>query len=222
MTADSFVWGGHNLHDQAGVPTMFADAVIFTEAIPHTIQDDLGRPTTHQAAARTRLRLTGHTVAVCRQQPDLVFVCRRRLFKITGQSYKRYVIGRPKVTPNRGTWVLFTIHRPTGRQVAFVGEHRINAGFWPWIRGEARFRETSWETHTQGTLDTIERLHDSGWTVCAGGDLNTPHGVSGYHGTLHEVGTSLDRLGSTARIGGFESLSRKGSDHPRVRATVRL
>jgi hypothetical protein len=224
----SFTWGGHNLHDEAGIPTMFADAVIFTEAIPHTIVDDLARQTTKQRAARaarhTKLRLTGHRVIVCREQPDLVLVVRRRLFKIKGRSYTKYVDGIRRVTPNRGTFVVSAEHRPTGQPVAFVGEHRINAAFRPWIRGEREFRQAAWKRHTDGTWNTITRLKDSGYLVPAGGDLNTPHGIPGYPVWMTERGEGFDRLGlaGNGHMGPARLLSRKGSDHPRIVAEIRL
>lgn len=222
----TFTWGTHNLHDEQGIPTMFADAVMFTEAIPHTIVDDLGTPTIRARAARAarhaKLRSTGHAVITCRQQPDLVFVCRRRLFKVTGRSYTKYVDGRRRVTPNRGTFIVFATHRETGKPIAFVGEHRINAAFRPWIRGERTFREAAWKRHTDGTWDTIRRLIDSGYVVCAGGDVNTPEGIPGYPIYMHERGDHYDRLASTVQLGPAEYLSRKGSDHPRLRVTVRL
>lgn len=210
----TFTWGTHNLHDEAGTPTMFADAIGFTEAIPATIRARL---------ARAHLRLTGHVIRVCHQQPDLVFVARRRLFKVTGTSYDRFVDGVPKVTPNRGTFTVYTTYRISGVSIPFVIEHRINAAFEPWVRGERLFRQTAWHKHTRGTLDILARLLTSGYRPCAGGDLNTPPTVQGYGRVIwHEEGHGFDRLASIFRTSDFEVLSRKGSDHPRVRVTVHV
>ncbi len=209
--------GAHNLHDEAGVPTFFADVVIFTEAIAPSIVAKA-----RQRRAQAAGRLAGFSTAVCAQQRDLVVAYRRKTFRLTGRSYHRYVEGVAKVTPNRGTYLVFLEHRETGTPVVVVAEHRINAAFQPWIRGERTFRTKAWWRHTDGTLETIQRLKDSGYTILAGGDLNTPHGVSGYEGKLGEVGDGFDRLGSNGRIGRFERLSRQGSDHPRIRALVTL
>ena len=64
-------------------------------------------------------------------------------------------------------------------------------------------------------------LKKKGYTIYAGGDLNTPIGVSGYRGVLNEVGRKYDRLGSTRELTDAKRLSRLGSDHFRLRATVK-
>jgi hypothetical protein len=104
--------------------------------------------------------------------------------------------------------------------VALVDEHRINAAFPPYIRGEGRFRRIKWELHTRRTLRIIRRLKRKGYTVYAGGDLNTPEGVSGYRGVLHETGKHFDRLGSTKPFKRTLVLSKLGSDHFRLRAVA--
>lgn len=211
----TFSLGAHNLHDEAGVPTFFADVVIFTEAVAPTI-----KAKAKQRAAHAKARLAGYSIAVCAQQRDLVVAYRRKLFKITGRSYTQYVDGVPRVSPNRGTFLLFLQPRAGGSQIVIVAEHRINAAFQPWIRGERAFRIRMWRKHTDGTLETIRRLKDSKYQVAAGGDLNTPHGISGYEGKLREAGEHFDRLGTTGEFSLVDVLSRKGSDHNRIRAVV--
>lgn len=215
----TFTLGTHNLLDDEGTPSFFCDAILFTEAVARTV-----RARARQRWAHAKGRLRGYRIVTCRQQPDLVVALRRRLFKVTGASYTKYVDGVPGVTPHRGTFLVFALHRPTGIPCVFVDEHRINAAFPPFVRGEAKFREAAWKRHTAGTLDTVDRLKDSGYLVPAGGDLNTPHGVSGYRAVLREAGTHFDRLGvsAPAHIRDIEYLSRKGSDHPRLRATVTM
>jgi hypothetical protein len=215
----SFTFGTHNLHDEAGVPTFFADILIFCEAIAPTIIAKA-----KQKAAHAKARLAGYTVVVCAQQRDLVVAFRRRDWKIAGRSYTQYVVGRPEVSPNRGTFLVFLEHRRTGVLVVVVAEHRINAAFRPWIRGERVFRTAMWRKHTDGTLETIQRLEDSGYLVLAGGDDNTPQGVSAYERHLTEVGDHFDRL-AVSRAGSLdnvENLSRQGSDHYRLRAIAHL
>lgn len=213
MTLRTF--GTHNLHDQAGVPTFFADAVLFTEAIPPTI-----RAKALAARARMAGRLSGYTVRTCHYQLDLVVALRRRHYRVTGTKYDLAHPGRAKVTPHRGTFAVETVERATGRQVVFIVEHRINAAFEPWVRGEAVFRTNSWLTHAQLTEQLIREYLANGWEVRTGGDLNTPRLTAGYHTNLHldERGTGFDRLASSSDVRHFEVLSRKGSDHPRLRA----
>lgn len=211
VTLRSF--GTHNLHDDEGVPTLFADVVLFTEAIPPTI-----RAKVRARRAMLQARLTGYTVRVCRQQRDLVVVLRRRHYKVTGVHYELAHKGRPQVTPHRGTFAVETIERATGRRVAFVDWHPINAAWPPFIRGEGDFRRRCWWDHHALTMRMIHRYLEAGWEVRAGGDANTPRDVHPYADMLNEFGRGLDRLASSSPIRNAEVLSRKGSDHPRLRA----
>jgi hypothetical protein len=216
MTLRSF--GTHNLHDDAGVPTFFADVVLFTEAIAPTIIDKArARRATLQA------RLSGYTIRVCREQRDLVVALRRRHYKVTGVRYERAHPGRAGVTPHRGTFAVETIERATGDRVVFIVEHRINAAFKPWVRGEKVFRQNMWHRHAGISERMIASYVADAWKVRAGGDLNTPRLVHGYGLSVHqghvvEFGPGLDRLASSDGIRNGEILSRRGSDHPRLRA----
>lgn len=221
--SETFTLGTHNLHDDAGSPSMFADVVLFTEAVPRTVRARLGQRARFAAA-----RAAGRQVVVCREQRDLVVVVRRSLIQVTGTSYHRFVEGLEGVTPHRGTFTVYGKLRESGQLVAVNVEHRINAAFAPWVRGEPAFRRAAWSRHTSGTLDLVDRQAASGYVVLAGGDVNTPERIAGYSmaGVL-ERGERLDRLAVVAgrtpvRVGRAEYLSRKGSDHPRLRVTVRL
>lgn len=223
MTTHSFTFGTHNLHDEAGVPTFFADVLVFTEAIAPTIVAKAKQKAAHAAA-----RLAGYAVVVCHEQPDLVIAYRRRLFKRRGPlSYKRLVDGIPHVTPNRGTAWLALEHRATPQLFAVIAEHRINAAFPPYVRGEEQLRRDAWHRHTAYTCDLVARLRDSGYVALPAGDLNTPRYQAGYPGVrgIHEVQTDLQRQAIAPRwkwtLTNPEQLSRQGSDHPRDRATVR-
>jgi hypothetical protein len=211
MTLRSF--GTHNLHDTAGVPTFFADVVLFTEAVPSTI-----RAKVRARRARLAGRLSGYTIRVCKPQRDLVVALRRRHYRVTGTRYVRVHGGRAGVTPHRGTFAVETIERATGRRVVFIVEHRINAAFPPYVRGEEDFRAACWSAHDLVTNDLICDYLADGWEVRAGGDPNTPsRRVLAYSGQLEEYGSGFDRLGSSSELHG-ETLSRRGSDHPRLRA----
>jgi hypothetical protein len=222
VTSPSFTFGTHNLHDRAGVPTFYADVLIFTEAIAPTILAKARQRAAHAAA-----RLSGYAVVVCREQPDLVIAYRRRLFKRAGRySYQRLVDGIPGVTPNRGTLSLPLQHRRTGDLFYVNAEHRINAAFPPYIRGEATFRRMSWGLHTRFTCNLVTRQSQSGYTALSGGDLNVPPDRLGYPDIpgAQELQRDLQRLAVTPAwrwsLSHPEHLSLKGSDHPRDRVTV--
>jgi hypothetical protein len=173
----------------------------------------------------------GYKVVVCRWQRDLVIAYRPEFFKpnrLTGRHYRLAHGGVEKVTPHRGTFWLTgrfldgsekRFHRK-GKKGALLVEHRINAAFEPFIRGEGTFRRDRWRKHTVMTLRIIRRLVRRGYLVLAGGDINTPHGVSAYEGVLNERGSHFDRLGSNGDLGKPEVMSKEGSDHNRLRASV--
>jgi hypothetical protein len=199
--------GTHNLLDHVGTPTAFADVILFTEAIPARVIAALG---------------DDFDVHVCRRQKDLVVATRKGLFAKRLERYFPAGPGVRKVTPHRGTYEL--VGRMNDQTVAIIVEHRINAAFAPFRRGEGWFRSAMWKFHTGITLSRVRYHKRKGRLVLAGGDLNTPRGVSGYKGTLHEVGASgghgYDRLGSNGPLLNVEVLSRMGSDHPRIKATI--
>lgn len=197
---------------------MFADLILFTEATV-TLRD------------RVRFRAGGYSLLVCKAQPDLAIAYRRALFrKASGIHYHRVVDGVPGVTPNRGTAWIPLVHKPTRTPVAAVWEHRINAAFPPYVRGEPKFRRRAWNEHTDWTLDLMDRLTTSAYLVLAGGDVNTPDSVRGYWPAL-ERGFHFDRLALRVErddnphelpwsLGPSDYLSNAGSDHPRLRAKV--
>lgn len=212
--------GTHNLHDEAGVPTFFADAIGYTEAIAPTI-----RARKRARWAKAKGRLAGYTIRVCSHQRDLVMALRRRHYKVLGTSYVPVHGGRAKVTPHRGTFVVRTrrrkgrLRRPTGRREVFLLAHRINAAHPPFKRGEPAFRVAMWEKHEHTDHELAEQYRAAGWVVHILGDLNTPRGVKGTR-LPYEVGRGYDRVASTVWLRQGRYLSRMGSDHPRLRATI--
>lgn len=207
MTAISI--GTHNLHDEAGIPTFFASVVFFTESDPGAIREALP---------------PGWAMEVCPKQRSLVIAWnkakfRRRLIRPTG--YARLVDGRAEVTPDRGTFIVYgRLHN--GRKAALVVNHRINAAFPPYVRGEADFRREAWMKHAAHDMHVAKLLQDRGYVVLAGGDLNTPHGISGWKGVLQETGAGYDRLAASVPLSHTERLSPMGSDHARLRAVAQL
>lgn len=193
--------GVHNLLDGAAPATDFADIIFFTEATAKVQRDLAGT----------------HDIYVCKRQRDLVIAVRAAYEWSFGERYAQAIFGARKVSPNRGTYWL----TDDDNMNAFLVEHRINAAFPPYRRGERLFRKLAWWSHTRLTLKIIRRLKKQGYTVYAGGDLNTPVGVSGYRGALNEVGRKYDRLGSTKKLVNARRLSRLGSDHFRLRAEVK-
>lgn len=192
--------GTHNLLDGAAPATPFADVLFFTEAGGA----DFSEP-------------VGYDIYTCHEQRDLVIAVSRHLeLGHLEPHYKKAHWGVRKVTPNRGTfWLTDDV-----AMVALVDEHRINAAFPPYKRGEGLFRRLAWELHTRNTLTIIKRLKRKGYTVYAGGDLNTPLGVLGYKGVVNEVGDGYDRLGSTEKFRKSTHLSKLGSDHFRLKGWI--
>lgn len=192
--------GTHNLLDGAAPATVFAKVLFYTEA---------------GGADRRQLNEAGYEVHTCQQQRDLVIAVSPELgWNDLEGHYQQALFGVKKVSPNRGTfWLTDDVAK-----VALIVEHRINAAFPPFKRGEKLFRKLAWWSHTRMTLGIIKRLKKQGYTIYAGGDLNTPEGVSGYKGKLHEVGRRYDRLGSTEKLNNARRTPRLGSDHFGLRA----
>lgn len=206
--------GTHNLQDHDGRVTLFAGILLFTEAIPKTIRARLA----HRWA-----RIRGYVLVVCEEQRDLCIVFRRTLFWPVGDpEYRRAHDGDPWFTPHRGTFVVKG-RLSDATRVALMVEHRINGSFDPKAT-RLGDRVRLWERHQALTLGWIRELEADGWKVIAGGDLNTWPGHSGYGTTLREVGGGLDRLAVSKSLGSLvdvEHLSRGGSNHKRLRATLR-
>lgn len=201
--------GTHNTHDEAGRVTLFADAVGFTEAVPVRVR------------ARVAIAARGYAVRVCSHQPSLVFAARRRVWKILRTYYVPAHDGRKGVTPHRGTFVIETRRRATGKPEAFLVCHRINAAFPPYKRGEGAYRAGLWYQHDEIDEDLARDYRQRGWVVHAMGDVNTPHGgVCGFPVLPCEVGEGLDRIASTIDLTYVEHLGAVGSDHPRLRARL--
>lgn len=190
--------GTHNLLDGKAPATPFAKVLFFTEALPTKVHREVGGT---------------HDVYSCRQQRDLAIAVRSGHGWDLTPHYEQAVIGVRKVSPHRGTfWLTDDV-----AMVALIDEHRINAAFPPYKRGEKLFRKLAHWSHTRMTLRIIRRLKRKGYTIYAGGDLNTPEGVSGYKGELYEVGKKYDRLGSTEPFKKSKRKSRLKSDHFRVK-----
>lgn len=196
--------GTFNTLDGKGRLTDFADLILVTEGIPKKV--------------RAELKAT-HDVYVCRFQRDLAIAVRKTMGQERVRTHYRLVHpGIAKVTPHRGTfWLTLLLN---GEPTTILVEHRINAAFPPFRRGERFYRPRMWRLHTRVSLRIIERHKRKGRTVYAAGDLNTPRTISGYQGTLHEVGDHFDRLGSTRPLSDAQVMSRMGSDHNRLRATA--
>lgn len=199
----SLTLGTFNTLDGKGTVLPFADVLLLTEADYRKV--------------RRELRET-HDVYVCRWQKDLIIAIRKTLGQERVRTHYRLVHpGLAKVTPHRGTfWLTLLLE---GRPTTILVEHRINAAFPPFKRGERWFRPRMWRKHTRVTMRIVARHRRKNRQVLVGGDVNTPRGVKGYPG-LHEVGDHFDRLASSRPLRDLQVLSRMGSDHPRLRARV--
>lgn len=199
--------GTHNTLDGEARETGFADIIIFTEAIPKEV--------------RAALEKT-HKVWTCQQQKDLVLAVAKRLNpRMLDQEYKLSNFGIPKVTPKRGTWMPRL--ELLGVLVSVVIDHRINAAFEPWIRGEKLIRQRFWKRHTRKTKNLIRKAKKRGDVVIYGGDPNTPKQITAVGNVLNwEIGDGKDRLASNRQITNVKVLSKAGSDHHRLRGTIQL
>ena len=196
--------GTFNTLDGKGTVVPFADIILITEGVPKKV--------------RRELKATHH-VYVCGFQRDLIIAIRKTLDPTRVVKHYRPVHGgRRKVTPHRGEFWLTL--RLAGDDSAVQVGHWINAGFPPFRRGEGEFRQSMWRKHQRIALRIIARHVRRGRTVYAGGDANAIPSVRAYDGVLHEVGDHFDRLASTRPLRDLETLSRMGSDHPRLRARV--
>jgi hypothetical protein len=199
-------FGTHNTLDGAGRETPFADVIIFTEAMGRQVRAGLERT---------------HRVWVCKQQKDLVLAVHQRLNpRMVGQEYRKVHGGRVLVTPKRGSWRtdLDLLEVP----VSGVWDHRINAAWPPFIRGEEDFRPRMWKKHDGVTNAMIRDAKHWAHVVLAGGDPNTPKRVDAYDSLRYEVGEGKDRLASNRELTDVQELSKAGSDHHRLRASVQL
>lgn len=205
--------GTHNTLDGKAPGTAFADVIVFTEAIGSKLREQLAKT---------------HKLWQCDKQKDLCIAVRLSLVEhMTNivEHYKFLVPGRKKVSPHRGVfWITFLLHNV--KHVIFC-EHRINAAFPPYKRGERFWRPLMWKRHTRFIRNKIKRWIKKGCAILGGGDTNTPEGVvawakKGKRKWGQEVGRRLDRLfvyGYT--FGAVRVMSPMGSDHHRLRAQVR-
>ena len=207
--------GTHNTHHARGRVTLFADAIGYTEADATNVLEAVAA-----IASLARARLVGYGVRVCRAQKSLVFVARRRTWKITRTRYVPVHEGVPGVTPARGTFVVETRRRANGRREVFLVCHRINSAFPPHVNGEPRFRAARWAEPVKVDDDLAQQYKAWGWTVHAMGDPNTPRGVLAFPALPWEIGGGLDRIASTEDLGETTYLDPVGSDHPRLRGRL--
>lgn len=200
--------GTHNTLDGAARGTAFADIICFTEAIPAKLERDLMRT---------------HDLYVCRFQKDLVIAVNRALpIHNVKMHYIPVHPGLMLVTPHRGVfWITFDLW---GERYAVLCEHRINAAFPPFKRGEPVFRPKMWRLHRRIACRVVRRLKKRGRKVMAAGDYNTIPGVDAYKGLLEEHFEGFDRVCVDAdhfEVTSERKMSRAGSDHHRYRVGLK-
>lgn len=197
--------GTHNLLDGAAQALAFADVCIWTEAT--------------KAIWKDRVANKHRIYGVVRQRDLKISIDESIAAQIEGKARRHYRLvhlGIALVTPHRGIfWITFVLN---GRKTAIIAEHRINAWYPPYRRGEKWYRSTRWQKHTKRSNRIQERLIAQGYDIYAGGDPNAPEGVEAYP-LLHETDEAhLDRVASTRRIKEWRSLRKGGSDHHRLLA----
>lgn len=203
------MFGTHNLLDGKGRATGFADVLFFTEAPSvEKVLEQLG---------------PGWLAKACPQQKDLVVAWKSdRDIRWRAGTYIPVHPGRALVTPARGTWKV--VLRILGEDVVFVFEHRINAAFPPFIRGEKLFRLAMHKLHTGVSKQIARRAKKKGLVTVGIGDPNCSPKMSAYgHVLPHEFGApEKDRIASNRRLVNREVLSKEGSDHNRLRAGIQF
>jgi hypothetical protein len=198
------VLGTHNLLDgKAEAEAFGCDVVGYTEAPPDIYDDDVSAT---------------HKLFRPRQQRDLVIALRRSIAEeaINVKEHYRLVhIGVIKVTPHRGIfWITFEY---MGKLYAIIVEHRINAWYRPWRRGERYFRSRMWRLHTWRSNRIQRKLLAKGYIVIAMGDPNAPEGVKAYPLLNETQDAHMDRVAASFPLGDTEELGKEGSDHHRLR-----
>jgi hypothetical protein len=203
----------NTLDGKADESTFGKDVVLFTEAIP--------------AEVRRELSAT-HMVYVCHDQRDLIVAVHRRLKpRLRNHEYRKAHGGIVLVTPKRGTWKLELELLAIDALLDVIIDHRINAAFPPFIRGERIIRSRFWKKHTGITKDMIReskaRAANDERAILYGGDPNTPKTVTAVGNVLaHEEGTGKDRLASNRKIQNFEVGPKSGSDHHNISGYIQL
>lgn len=202
----------NTLDGKADESTFGKDIVIFTEAIPLEVRRELSAT---------------HVIYVCQDQKDLVLAVHRRLGpRLRDQEYRKAHGGIRKVTPKRGTWKLEIELTAIDRWLHAILDHRINAAFAPWIRGEALIRARFWKKHTSISKDMIRESKQTIpplGLILYGGDPNTPATVSAVGKVLpHEAGTGKDRLAANRKINDVKVGPKNGSDHHQLSGTIQL
>lgn len=202
----------NTLDGKADESTFTKDVIIFTEAMPAEVRRELGKT---------------HAIYVCQDQKDLVLAVHRRLKpRMREQDYRKAHGGIPKVTPKRGSWRTLIELTAIDRWLDGVWDHRINAAFPPFIRGERIIRSRFWKKHTRITKDMLREakaLANEFTLVAYGGDPNTPERVTAVGNVLaHEEGTGKDRIAANRPIKDFTVGPKNGSDHHRISGSIQL
>lgn len=201
-------FGTHNLLDGKGRATEFADIMFFTEAPSVAeVSQELGH---------------GWIVRKCSSQKDLVVAYRRDAgIKLRRAHYVPAHPGRSLVTPARGTWKLeFEI---VGVDVDVVFDHRINAAFPPFIRGEKIFRIAMWKLHTGISKAMARRSKKKGRIVVGVGDPNVVADHQAWGKVLpFEHRHNKDVIASNRPLIDKEVGAKDGSDHNKIWASIKL
>lgn len=202
----------NTLDGKADESTFTKDIILFTEAMPAEVRRELGKT---------------HMIYVCADQKDLVLAVARRLGpRMRFQEYRKAHGGIVKVTPKRGSWRTRIELTAIDRWLDGVWDHRINAAFPPFIRGERIIRSRFWKKNTSITkamLREAKALANEFTLVAYAGDPNTPTNVTAVGNVLaHEEGTGKDRIAANRKIEDFTVGPKNGSDHHRISGYIQL
>lgn len=214
-------FGLHNLYDEHGDPTAFADVIAWTEAIPRTVRQRLGLQRPPAKDYRTYAP---------REIPGVALSWKDNIIEIQDKGFRIAHPGSSKTpkTPQRGTVWVDGVHILTRIPFRFIAGHRINNAFFQMDgkpdRGGNPERRRLWAHHQAMDAKLTGVAEAAHRVVVIGEDGNKPEGEV-FLG-LAETQHGYDRIGWSKdhriRLQDVETLSREGSDHPRKRATFQI
>jgi hypothetical protein len=148
---------------------------------------------------------------------------------VTGTPHTiRLSNGRAKITPDRDMTIVRT-HTPAAHKLAFIGAHLVSEA-WTHQDATTAWRRATWNQEHDRIKAKVAHLHQLGWTVIVGGDLNHPDPVTWHKNQVLAVNRGLMQLavipahGITAHVGALDVIGvrKLTTDHPIIAAPITL
>lgn len=194
------------------------------------------KPATYRSALRVVARRHGHP-AVYGLAKDTAgdgrtenaITLGHRLSLHAPAHTRRLSDGLAKVTPNRDMTIVRTV-TPAGLRVAHVATHLVSGGWSEHTDSTTAWRRATWHAEADRIRAKVQQLHDHGWSVLVGGDLNHPHAVTWHADQITAANQGLMQLavipakGIRAHVGPLSIIpaDRLTTDHPIIAAPVTL